>query len=181
MKAWDYVKGLLTVSFALMVVSGCSSFLNINERAMTAGDVINMTKAGVGPDVITRQIEVTRSRFKLDTDQIIQLKEAGVDDKVLKAMIETEDYPGHIEGEFGYSPYEYWFNYYNQWYPVYHYYPYSYPSYYYSPYAYPYSVYRRSDLIGRFYRYVPLYPPQWDYQRHNWIMPGEEIEKEEEK
>jgi len=135
MKATRYVKGLLAFSLVLIMVSGCSSFVNVNERAMNVEDIINMTKVGVGPDVITRQIEVTRSRFRLDAEQIIRLKEAGVDDKVLEAMIETEEYPAHFEWEYGYSPYEYWFNYYNQWYPVYHYYPYGYPAYNYSPYA----------------------------------------------
>ena len=198
MRPGSYLKGLCVISLAVLLVSSCSSFFAVNERAMTVEDIINMTKAEVGADIITRQIEVTRSRFKLDPDQIIRLKKAGVDDKVLEAMIETEETPAHFDWEYGYSPNEYWFSYYNQWYPVYHYYPYGYPSYGnlsygnlsayplgagYSPYAYPYSVFRRSGLLGRFYRYVPIYPPRWDYGLQRWTKPGEQdsLLKEEEK
>ncbi|HUT64096.1 MAG TPA: hypothetical protein VMZ04_09080, partial [Anaerolineae bacterium] len=90
MRAKYYVAGLLVAGLFVLMISGCSSFLNVNERAMQYEDVINMTTAGVGPDVIKRQIAVTRSRFELSADQIIQLKKAGVDDKVIEAMIETE-------------------------------------------------------------------------------------------
>jgi len=183
MRLGSYLKGLCVISLTVFLVSGCSSFLAVNERAMTIEDVINMTNAEVGADIITRQIEVTRSQFILDPDQIIQLKKAGVDDKVLEAMIETEEIPAHFNWEYGYSPNEYWFNYYNQWYPVYHYYPYNYPGYNYSSSAYPYSVFRRSGLVGRFYRYAPIYPPMWDYGLQRWTMPGEQdsLLKEEEK
>ena len=181
MRARYYVAGLLIAGLFVLMISGCSSFMNVNERAMHYEDVINMTKAGVGPDVIKRQIAVTRSRFELSADQIIQLKKAGVDDKVIEAMIETEELPDYYQWEYGNTPYEYWTNYYNQWYPVYHYYPQGYPSYNYYPYVYPYTVYRQSNLIGRFYRYMPLNPPQWDYGRQGWIQPEErELNQEKE-
>lgn len=184
MRAKHYVTVLLGTGLFILMISGCSSFMTINERAMQYEDVINMTKAGVGQDVIKRHIAVTRSRFELTTDQIIQLKEADVDDEVIEAMIETEELPEYYQYEYGYTPYEYWTNYYNQWYPVYHYYPQGFPAYNYYPYVYPYSVYRQSNLLGRFYRYAPLSPPQGDYSQQRWIQPEERetyLEEEEEK
>jgi len=183
MKAINIISVLVVTGLAAIMFSGCSQFMNINERAVSVEDIINMTKAEVGEDVIMRHIEVTRSRFELSSDQIIQLKKAGVGDKVLEAMIDTEDRPEHFDWEYGYSPNEYWSNYYNQWYPAYTYYPSGYPTYSYSSSVYPYSIYRRSGLVGRFYRYVPIYPPMWNYNRQRWTMPGEQdsLLKEEEK
>ena len=167
-----FVKGVLALVLAVSLLSGCSALMEINERAISPQDVINMTNAEVGTDVIIRQIEVTRSRFKLDPDMIIKLKEAGVDDKVLEIMIDTEEMPEHNYFEYGYSPYEYWSNYYTQWYPSYHYYPYGNQMNSYSPSVYPYTVYRQRNVIGRFYRYAPVYPPQYDNRRRRWILPG---------
>ena len=167
MNARIYTAVFLAVSLIVLVLTGCSSFIQINERAMLVEDIINMTEAGVGKDVIIRQIEVTRSRFELDADQIVMLKKAGVDDEVIEAMIETEAYPDYYNWEYGYSPYEYGSHYYNQWYPVSTHYPYIYQ------YMYPYTTYRRADFIGRFYRYAPItYPPYQIYnRRYDWRYP----------
>jgi hypothetical protein len=156
---------ILVMIFSVSVFgfTGCSSFVNLNERQIRVEDVISMTKAGVSPDVIKSQIEATNSRFKLSSDQIIQLKKEGVDENVIKAMIETESLPEPYDREYGMSPYDYWYNYYNSWYPSYSY-----------PYFNPYIVYRDPSKIGRFYRYYPVYPPSRYYQYHNWLRPEEE-------
>ena len=145
---------------------------------MNIEDIINMSKAGVDTTVIKRQIELTHSKFKLDTDQIIQLKKEGVNEKIIELMIETGAVPEHFIWEYGYSPYNYLFNYnyYYQWNPRYFDYPWSYPYVY--PHAglpyyeNPYTGVRRSKhpLIGRgrFYPYVPIYPPTWDFKSHEW-------------
>ena len=154
---------LALVSVGIVVLSGCSSFVTIHERQMNIEDIISMTKAGVGPEIIKSQIEVTNSRFTLTSDEIITLKKAGVDDKVIEAMIETELLPESFDWEHGMSPYDYWFNYYNSWYPSYSY-----------PYFNPYAVYRDPSRVGRFYRYYPVYPPSSYYQYQRWIHPEED-------
>ncbi len=172
MKAVNLVKTILTAVLTVLAITGCSQFVTTSPRSMEVEDIINMTKAGVGSDVIKRQIEVTNSKFRLDADQIIQLKKNGVEDKILEVMIDSGDVPEHFDWEYGYgySPYDYWTNYYNNWYPTYSYYPY----------RYPYTVYRRSGLLGRFYRYAPTYPSYGDYQDQRGIYPGPFLREEEE-
>jgi hypothetical protein len=169
----------ITIAAAAVIVAltaGCSSLVTINDRAVSVDDVIRMTEAGVGRDVIIRQIEVTRTRFELTPTDIIHLKKAGVDDKVLEVMVETEAYRRHFnDGEFGYDPYDYGFNYYSQWYPVSTHYPYIYHS------MYPYTSYRRTDLIGRFYRYAPVQTPPYRIydRRQEWYYPERRDPEEE--
>src|SRR5213593_4755884 len=50
---------------------------------MTKEDVISLVKGGVGDDVIINQIKSTASYFRLSTDDIVQLKNAGVSEKVI--------------------------------------------------------------------------------------------------
>ena len=167
MKSTNHVKILAAVGMAIFLLSGCS-MVAINERAISVDDVIRMTEADVGSDVIIRQIEVTRTRFELTPNEIILLKKAGVEDKVLEVMVETEGYPQYYGDEFGYDPYDYSFQYYNHWYPVASHYPYIYH------YMYPYTSYRRADMIGRFYRYAPIQSPPYriyDRRRYDWMYP----------
>jgi len=169
MKPVSSTQAIVSVVMVLLLISGCSAFVNVSPREMSIEDIIKMTNAGIGTDVIESQITATHSHFRLDSDQIVLLKEKGVDEKVIAAMIESGEAPEYFDWEYGYSPYEYWFNYYNSWYPVYNYNPYVYPH---SPYSiYPYTVYRQRDYIGRFYRYVPR--PLWDYRSRQWIYPGQ--------
>jgi len=169
---------VFTIALIAVVSAGCSAFMAVNERAISAEDVIRMTKAGIGNDVIIRQIEVTRSRFVLTPTDLIRLKESGVSDKVLEVMVETENYPAYYGDEYGYGydPYDYGFNYYNSWYPVATHYPYVYNV------MYPYTTYRRTDLIGRFYREAPVVsPPYRIYNRSNeWFYPQRRDSRENE-
>ncbi len=66
-------------------------FLLLAAPALGASpeDVSRMAKARVSDEVILAQIQADGSSFELSTDQILALKEAGVSDRVLKAMIET--------------------------------------------------------------------------------------------
>lgn len=144
---------LLFAGLALITVTGCSTLSTVNPRTMTADDVMTMTEAGVGADVIKRQIEATNSRFELSTDQIVQLKKAGVADDVLTAMIDSGSRPEYYSTEYG-----------SEWLydPLY--------TGYYGSYGYPYSVYLNPGLIGRFYSYYPLSPGvrYWnDYYRYH--------------
>ena len=57
--------------------------------ALTVRDVIELSKAGVGDQVLLALIEVDHSVFTLDTAALKQLKEAGVSDEVMIALIRS--------------------------------------------------------------------------------------------
>jgi hypothetical protein len=135
------------VVFALLVI-GCSSFSTVNPRAMTIDQIIAMSAAGAGADVIKDQMLATGSKFRLTAEDIVRLKNEDVADDVIRAMIETGGRDRYSTGPDYYDP---WFG--------------SSPMYGgYSPfygYGYPYEVWRQPGLIGRFYTYsYPLSP--WD-------------------
>lgn len=145
MRALSKVFWMMTMGFILLITLGCSSlfYTTLNERAMTLDDIINMSKAKVDSTVIKRQIEVTRSRFKLAPADIIRLKNEGVENNVIEYMIETDLTPGRYGWEYGYGPYYgYWP--YSYWYGSYYYPGYRY-YHYYSP---RYSPYRRDYYRG---------------------------------
>jgi len=149
------VLGLCAVA-ALLAIAGCSSFSTVNPRAMNVEDIIAMSKAGTGAEVIKDQILATRSRFTLNPQEIIRLKNEGVVDDVIRAMIESGDRPEQSAWDYGVSPYDFWFDYYGG----YPYYEYGVNPYY-SYGGYPYEVYRQPGLIGRFYSYYPVSPGSW--------------------
>ncbi len=60
-----------------------------NKEQLDIQDVENMSKNGLSDDVIINQIKSTESVFHLTTDQIIELKNAGVSQKVIDYMIQT--------------------------------------------------------------------------------------------
>lgn len=52
-------------------------------------DIKNMSRNGLSDDVIINQIKATNSVFNLSSDQIIDLKESGVSQKVINYMVKT--------------------------------------------------------------------------------------------
>ncbi|MGH9348906.1 MAG: hypothetical protein ACRD26_16740 [Vicinamibacterales bacterium] len=57
--------------------------------AVTARDIIELTKAGLPDDVLVALIDADRTIFVLDKDQILELKEAGVSRVVLLKMLRS--------------------------------------------------------------------------------------------
>ena len=58
-------------------------------EAVTIRDVIELSKAGLSETVLLALIEVDRSVFTIDTPALKQLKEAGVTDAVIVALIRS--------------------------------------------------------------------------------------------
>ena len=56
---------------------------------MSVADVKTMVKAGIGDEVVISQIQQSRVVFRLNTQEIIDLKESGVSNKVIDFMINT--------------------------------------------------------------------------------------------
>ncbi len=60
-----------------------------NQQQLSPSDVEAMAKNGLHDDVIIDQIKATHSVFYLTSDEIIELKKAGVSEKVITYMINT--------------------------------------------------------------------------------------------
>ena len=58
-------------------------------EAITIRDLIELSKAGLGNDVLIALIEVEQRVFTIDTATLKQLKEAGVSDTVIVALIRS--------------------------------------------------------------------------------------------
>jgi hypothetical protein len=159
---------LAALAATIVVLAGCSQFSTVNPRAMTVDDIITMSKAGAGNEVIKDQILSTRSRFVLTTQDIIRLTTEGVADDVLRAMIESGDRPNVQTWNDGYPPYDPFLDTYG-----WNGYPRGYPFYDLNwSYSNPYMVYREPGLIGRFYSSYPapfldgygVSPYRWRYE-----------------
>jgi hypothetical protein len=126
------MKGLLfagCVLACLLVGSGCMTggYTTMGRThgpepdslALTTHDIIDMSRAKIGDDVIIKMIRTTGSYFNLRSRDVVVLADSGVSDKVLEAMIntgETREYRG--------SGYYYQPNYPGYWWGAY---PYFYP------------------------------------------------------
>jgi hypothetical protein len=60
------------------------------DDAMTNDEVITLTKAGLSPSIIIGKIRSGKSNFDLSTDSLIKLKQAGVSDDIVAAMLEAK-------------------------------------------------------------------------------------------
>jgi hypothetical protein len=60
------------------------------DEAMTNDEVISLTKAGLSPSIIIGKIRSGKSNFDLSTDSLIKLKQAGVSDDIVAAMLEAK-------------------------------------------------------------------------------------------
>src|SRR3989339_913133 len=110
---------LFVVFSVLILFTGCSSMF-VNERALTLDDIIKMSQAKIGDEVIKSQIDMTHTKFKLKPDDIVILKKVGVSEEVIKYMVESGEYDYDY---YGYYPRDYWFDYYYSFgYPYYGYY-----------------------------------------------------------
>ena len=60
------------------------------EAPMTNEEVIMLTQAGLSPSIIIGKIRSGRTDFNLSTDSLIKLKQAGVSDDIVAAMLEAK-------------------------------------------------------------------------------------------
>jgi len=61
-----------------------------HQQHLTKQDVINMSNAGLTDEVIIDQIHATHSKFLLSNQEIMDLKNQGVSQTVIHAMIQTK-------------------------------------------------------------------------------------------
>ena len=116
-------RAVVPVGLLLMMASlwGCAAHRGsvgpvAHSRALTKEDVVNMATSDIGDQVIIAQIEATGSGFDLSVSDVIELKNAGVSEKVIEHMIGTgkeQDGKAHSR----------WYVHYPYYYPMHTYYP----------------------------------------------------------
>lgn len=62
----------------------------IGQETMTNDEVISLAKAGLSSSIIIGKIKTSATNFDLSTDSLIKLKQAGVSDDVVGAMLEAK-------------------------------------------------------------------------------------------
>ncbi|OFW04852.1 MAG: hypothetical protein A3H96_10605 [Acidobacteria bacterium RIFCSPLOWO2_02_FULL_67_36] len=65
--------------------------------ALTIRDIVELSRAGLGDDVLLALIEVDRSVFNIDTATLKSLKEAGVSERVIVAIVRSGRTPPPVE------------------------------------------------------------------------------------
>jgi hypothetical protein len=63
--------------------------LSATAEALTIRDVIELSRAGLGEDVLLALIDVDRGVYAIDTKTLKALKEAGVSEKVIVALVRS--------------------------------------------------------------------------------------------
>ena len=60
-----------------------------SAQAVTVKDIVDLTKAGLGDEVLLALIEVDGGVFEVDASTLASLKSAGVSDKVIVALVRS--------------------------------------------------------------------------------------------
>jgi hypothetical protein len=120
------MKGMIlaaAILVCLLAGSGCvtGGYTTVDEGqgpgtdslALTKHDIIAMSQAKVGDDVIIKMIRSTDSYFRLRSRDVVELADSGVSDKVIEAMITTAHAPDGHGGRYYYYPSYYYPPYYS--------------------------------------------------------------------
>jgi hypothetical protein len=86
MKA-SMIRALLTLVLVVAVGLSLPGATSLAQEVLTNDSVIQMIKAGLPEAVVIAKIKSTATKFDLKTDSLVNLKKAGVSDKVLEAMV----------------------------------------------------------------------------------------------
>lgn len=78
------MRRLALIAFLFLVLP-----LAAPAEALTIRDIIELTKAGVGEEVLLALVEVDRGVFAIDPVTIKRLKEAGVSERVIVALVRS--------------------------------------------------------------------------------------------
>ena len=86
----------------ILAATGCATGETSTRRAMTVEDVVRLAKSGVGSKTLVAMIETSQIRHApLTPDELVALKEKGLDDEVLAALVRATSPKPAVRG----SPY----------------------------------------------------------------------------
>ena len=77
-------------AIALVLAFGAINTITAQDEVMTNDEVISLTKAGLAGSVVIGKIRTSKSNFDMSTDALIRLKQSGVGDDVVTAMLEAK-------------------------------------------------------------------------------------------
>ncbi|MDP2628216.1 MAG: PDZ domain-containing protein [Candidatus Rokubacteria bacterium] len=90
---------LVLIAPALVLVAGLCAGQAWAQEVITNESVVAMTRAGLPESVIVAKLRSTHSALDLRADALIALKQAGVSDRILEAMVATGSAaPGAVSG-----------------------------------------------------------------------------------
>ncbi len=75
--------------FLFLTISTVS--ISAQTETLTNQDVILMTQAGLGKDLIIKKIKDTNGNYEVSARNLIELKKAGVEDEVIKLILEKAE------------------------------------------------------------------------------------------
>lgn len=83
------MKRIIT-TFVISIMLCVGAVAVFAQDTMTNDEVISLTKAGLAGSIIVGKIRTTKTNFDMSTDSLIKLKQAGVTDEVVGAMLEAK-------------------------------------------------------------------------------------------
>ena len=81
---------LISCMLAALLVLTVGTAVYAQDETMTNDEVISLAKAGLNPSLIVSKIRTSKSSFDLSTDGLIKLKQAGISDEIVTAMLEAK-------------------------------------------------------------------------------------------
>ena len=83
----------LSLLVILLYSLGCASLsgdpMGTPPDPVTVKEIVEMTKAGIPPEIIIDKMKQSRTVYRLKASQLVQLKEMGVSDEVINYMQQT--------------------------------------------------------------------------------------------
>jgi hypothetical protein len=77
-----------TISAILFLLIFASTVFAQQTETLTNAEIVEMTRAGLGKQIILQKIASTNGNFDISTKALIELKKAGVEDEVIQGLIE---------------------------------------------------------------------------------------------
>src|SRR5688572_20743296 len=81
------IRAVLVLVLVVAVSLSLPGATSLAQEVLTNDSVVQMVKAGLPEAIVIAKIKGTPSKFDLKTDSLVNLKKAGVSDKVLEAMV----------------------------------------------------------------------------------------------
>ena len=75
------------IILSVFVMTLCLAGVSFGQEVMTNDEVIALSKAGLSSSIIVDKVRTSKSNFDLTTDGLIKLKQAGISDDVVSAML----------------------------------------------------------------------------------------------
>ena len=74
-------------AFKCALATALVAALGFSQEVLTNEDILKLVKTGMGDDVILGAVSSKPGKFSVSTDDMIALKQAGVSDKIIAAMV----------------------------------------------------------------------------------------------